>query len=113
MSRRGAHAEARALAERVLAAQPGFPDAVNVVAAADLAAGDAPASQARLEAVIADPRLTAQQLAIAQGLLGDALDAQDRVAEAFTAYAACNMGLWRAYAPRSTASPARWTSPSR
>jgi tetratricopeptide (TPR) repeat protein len=99
MSRRGAHAEARALAEQVLAAQPGFPDAVNVVAAAELAAGEAPAAQARLEAVIADPRLTAQQLAIAQGLLGDALDAQDRIAEAFTAYAACNMGLWRAYAP--------------
>ena len=40
-----------------------------------------------------------EQLAIAQGLLGDVLDAQDRVAEAFTAYAACNMGLWRTYAP--------------
>ncbi|MGZ6038719.1 MAG: sulfotransferase [Phenylobacterium sp.] len=99
MSRRGAHAEARPLAERVLAAQPGFPDAVNVVAAAELAGGDAPAAQARLEALIADPRLTAQQLALAQGLLGDTLDAQNRVAEAFTAYAACNMGLWRAYAP--------------
>jgi Flp pilus assembly protein TadD len=98
MSRRGAHREARALAERVLAAQPGFPYAVNVVAAAELAVGDAPAAQARLEAEIADPRLTAQQLAWAQGLLGDTLDAQDRVAEAFTAYAACNMGLWRAYA---------------
>jgi tetratricopeptide (TPR) repeat protein len=98
MSRRGAHAEARALAEQVLAAQPGFPEAVGVVAEADLAAGDAPASQARLEALIADPRLTAQQRAFAQGQLGDALDAQDRVAEAFTAYAACNMGLWRAYA---------------
>lgn len=98
MSRRGAHAEARALAERVLAAQPGYPDAVNVVAAAELAAGDAPAAQTRLEATIADPRLTPQQLAIAQGQLGDALDAQDRIAEAFTAYAACNMGLWRAYA---------------
>jgi len=97
-SRRGAHAEARALALRVLAAQPGYPDAENAVAAADLADGDAPAAQARLEALIADPRLTAQQLAFAQGLLGDALDAQERVAEAFTAYAACNMGLWRAYA---------------
>jgi hypothetical protein len=82
----------------VLAAQPGFPDAVDVVAAADLAQGAAPAAQARLEALIADPRLTAQRLALTHGLLGDALDAQDRVAEAFTAYATCNMGLWRAYA---------------
>ena len=98
-SRRGAHREARGLAEQVLSAQPGYPDAVNVVAAAELASGDAPAAEVRLRELIADPRLTAQQLAIAQGQLGDVLDAQDRVAEAFTAYAACNMGLWRAYAP--------------
>jgi tetratricopeptide (TPR) repeat protein len=97
-SRRGAHAEARALASKVLAAQPGYPDAVIVVAAAELAEGDATAAQARLEALISDPRLTAQQLAFAQGLLGDVLDAQDRVPEAFSAYAACNMGLWRTYA---------------
>lgn len=99
MSRRGAHAEARPLALQVLAAQPGYPDAVNVVVAADLAEGAAPAAQQRLEALIADPRLTAQQLALAHGLLGDVLDAQGRVPEAFTAYAACNMGLWRTYAP--------------
>ena len=98
MSRRGAHAEARVMAMQVLAAQPDFPDAVNVLAAADLAESAAPAAQARLEALIADPRLNAQQRALAQGLLGDVLDAQDKVPEAFTAYAACNMGLWRAYA---------------
>lgn len=98
LSRRGAHAEARVLAMRVLAAQPDYPDAVNVAAAAELAEGDAPAAQRRLEALIADPRLPAQELALAQGLLGDVLDAQDRVTEAFTAYAACNMGLWRTYA---------------
>jgi Flp pilus assembly protein TadD len=105
MSRRGAHAEARAMATKVLDAQPGYPDAVNVMAAAELAGGDAPAAQARLEALIADPRLTPQQLAFAQGLLGDVLDAQDRVAEAFSAYAACNMGLWRAYAEGYGAPP--------
>jgi Flp pilus assembly protein TadD len=105
MSRRGAHAEARAMAAQVLAAQPGYPDAVNVMAAAELAAGEAPAAQARLEAMIADPRLTPQQLAFAQGLLGDVLDAQDRVPEAFSAYAACNMGLWRTYAKTYGAPP--------
>jgi tetratricopeptide (TPR) repeat protein len=99
MSRRGDHGEARALALRVLAAQPGFPDAVNVVAAADLALGDAPAAQERLEAQIATAsRLSAHELAMAQGLLGDVLDAQDRVSEAFTAYTECNLGRWRAYA---------------
>ncbi|HEX3367662.1 tetratricopeptide repeat-containing sulfotransferase family protein [Phenylobacterium sp.] len=105
MSRRGAHGEARAMAAKVLSAQPGYPDAVNVMAAAELAAGEAPAAQVRLEAMIADPRLTPQQLAFAQGLLGDALDAQDRVPEAFSAYAACNMGLWRTYAKTYGAPP--------
>ena len=98
MSRRGAHNEARAMAMRVLDAQPGFPDAVSAVAAADLAQGATAAAQARLEAMIADPRLTPQQLALAHGLLGDVLDAQDQIPEAFAAYAACNMGLWRTYA---------------
>jgi Flp pilus assembly protein TadD len=105
MSRRGAHAEACAMAAKVLAAQPGYPDAVSVMAAAELAQGEAATAQARLEALIADPRLTPQQLAFAQGLLGDVLDAQDRVPEAFSAYAACNMGLWRAYAASYGAPP--------
>jgi len=105
MSRRGAHDEARAMALRVLAAQPGFPDAVNVVAAADLAQGAPAQAQARLEAQIAEGRLGPQELAAAQGLLGDTLDAQDRVAEAFTAYTAGNMGLWRTYAKPYGAPP--------
>jgi Flp pilus assembly protein TadD len=105
MSRRGAHAEARPLAMQVLAAQPGFPDAVNVLVAADLAEGDLASAQQRLAALITDSRLTPQQLALAHGLMGDVLDAQDRVPEAFTAYAACNMGLWRTYAPTYGAPP--------
>ena len=105
MSRRGDHAQARTMAMQVLEAQPGFPDAVHAMASADLAEGAAPAAEARLRALIADPRLTAQQLALANGLLGDTLDAQDRAPEAFTAYAACNTGLWRAYANRFGAKP--------
>ena len=105
MSRRGAHAPARQMALQVLAAQPGFPDAVNVVAAADLADGQAAVAQARLETQIADARLTPHELAMTQGLLGDALDAQDRVAEAFTAYTAGNLGLWRAHAKTYGAPP--------
>ncbi|MBS0364145.1 MAG: sulfotransferase [Proteobacteria bacterium] len=104
-SRRGAHVEAKALAERVLAVQPGYPDAVRVAAAAELAAGDAPAAQRRLEALIAEPQIASQQLALTQGELGDVLDAQGRTAEAFAAYAACNMGLWRAYAPAFAGQP--------
>jgi tetratricopeptide (TPR) repeat protein len=99
LSRRGAHAEARPLAEAVLEAEPNFPDAVMVLAAADAAEGSGERAQRRLEMLAGDERLTPHQRALAQGQLGDVLDAQDLPAEAFQAYAACNMGLWRAYAP--------------
>lgn len=99
LSRRGAHAEARPLAETVLAAEPNFPDAVMVLAAADAAEGAGERARHRLELLAGDGRLTPHQRALAQGLLGDVLDAQGLAAEAFQAYAACNMGLWRAYAP--------------
>ncbi|WP_293458060.1 tetratricopeptide repeat-containing sulfotransferase family protein [Phenylobacterium sp.] len=99
LSRRGAHAEARPLAEAVLEAEPNFPDAVMVLAAADAAEGHGERAQRRLELLVGDDRLTPQQRALAQGQLGDVLDAQNLPAEAFQAYAACNMGLWRAYAP--------------
>ncbi len=99
LSRRGAHAEARPLADEVLEAEPNFPDAVMVLAAADAAEGAGERAQRRLELLAGDERLTAQQRALAHGQLGDVLDSQDLPAEAFQAYAACNMGLWRAYAP--------------
>ncbi|HEY0650063.1 tetratricopeptide repeat-containing sulfotransferase family protein [Phenylobacterium sp.] len=99
LSRRGAHAEARPLAEAVLEAEPNFPDAVMVLAAADAAEGHGERAQRRLEMLAGDERLTPHQRALAQGQLGDVLDAQDMTEEAFQAYAACNMGLWRAYAP--------------
>lgn len=99
-SRRGRHAEARGMAARVLQAQPGYPDGVMVTAQADLAEGQAAKGEASLRALIADLRTTPEQQAMAEGLLGDTLDAQDRVVEAFAAYTACNEALRAAYAPR-------------
>ncbi|MBL8554144.1 MAG: sulfotransferase [Phenylobacterium sp.] len=99
LSRRGAHAEARPLAEDVLDAQPNFPDAVMVLAAADAAEGAGERAKQRLDLLIADERVTPVQRALAQGLLGDVLDTMNLPAEAFAAYTACNMELWRAYAP--------------
>jgi tetratricopeptide (TPR) repeat protein len=99
-SRRGRSAEARELAGQVLAAQPNYPDAVMVLAQADLAEGKAADGEARLYELLADPRPTVEQRALAQGLLGDLLDAQDRPREAFAAYDTCNRALQAAYAPR-------------
>ncbi|HEY2752966.1 tetratricopeptide repeat-containing sulfotransferase family protein [Phenylobacterium sp.] len=104
-SRRGRHAEARALAERVVQGQPDYPDAVMILAQADLSEGRPGEGEARLHRLIADERANAVQQALAQGLLGDILDAQDKVIEAFKAYSTCNAGLAKAYAPRFGASP--------
>jgi tetratricopeptide (TPR) repeat protein len=104
-SRRGRHAEARELAERVVRGQPDYPDAVMVLAQADLAEGRPKEGEARLHRLIADERANAVQQALAQGLLGDILDAQDKVIEAFNAYSTCNTGLAKAYAPRFGAGP--------
>lgn len=98
LGRGGAHAQARPLAERVLAVQPNFPEAVTTLASADLADGDPAAAKARLEALLADERLSPLERALAEGLMGDVLDAQGRIAEAFHAYTACNLGLRSAYA---------------
>lgn len=100
MGRRGDHAGARDLAEKALEIQPNFPDAIMTLAAAEAFAGAADRAIARLRTLIADPNITPVQGALAMGLLGDLLDAQDRTDEAFAAYARCNTTLREAYAGR-------------
>ena len=56
-SRAGRHAEAREFAEKVLAGEPGYPDAVVVLARADLAEGYYADGENRLQALIADSRV--------------------------------------------------------
>ena len=77
-SRRGDHAEARGLAERVLKAEPGYPDAVLVLARADLAERDFAAGETRLRAMMADPRIPPTVLKLAQGLLDQIAADRDR-----------------------------------
>jgi type IV pilus assembly protein PilF len=74
-SRGGRHAEARALAERVLQAEPGFPEAVIAIVRADLAEGRRTEAEALVRALIADPRVSDGQRAMAQDLLADPSDA--------------------------------------
>ncbi|HYN45630.1 MAG TPA: sulfotransferase [Allosphingosinicella sp.] len=95
--RRGDTVEARALAARVLAREPGFPEAVMTRAGADLADGLAEPAQAALRGLIGDTRLGALDRALAHGLLGDALDAEGRFADAFDAWRTCNALQQRHY----------------
>ena len=98
--RRGQHQEARRLAEPVLEREPNYPDATMTVAAADLAEGAAARAEARIRALLADPRPSLLERALATSLLGDALDAQGRIAPAFEAYSGAGRELKRVYAER-------------
>ena len=88
--RRGDNEAARELASRVTARQPDYPEALMTLAGADLAEGRARAAEARLRLLLADPKLPAADREMAQGLLGDSLDAQERFGEAFAAWRAGN-----------------------
>jgi tetratricopeptide (TPR) repeat protein len=90
---RGAHAEARRWAERVLERLPGFPDAVLSLSAAELADGATERAEGLLRHLIADPRAGPSDRARAHGILGDVLDAAARYGQAFDAYFACNESL--------------------
>ena len=99
-SRRGVHRDARAWSEKVLALAPNHPDAVMSLAAAELAEGAPAQAEARVRALIVENALVPVDRAYAYGLLGDALDAEDRATEAFAAYLECNDELRRHYAGR-------------
>jgi tetratricopeptide (TPR) repeat protein len=87
---RGEPAEARRLSEAVLAREPGFPGAVLTLAGADLQEGRAAEAEAGLRPLLGDPRVGLIDRVIAWGMLGDALDAERRFAEAFGAWSESN-----------------------
>ncbi|HEX8232350.1 MAG TPA: sulfotransferase [Caulobacteraceae bacterium] len=99
-ARKAEYDQARQYAERALAIAPGLPVPVMALTNADMAAGDYAGAEARLRELLADPRVGPAERAIAEGLLGDVLDAQNRTAEAFAAYTSANGGLQKLHAPR-------------
>ncbi len=99
-SNRGSYPEARAWAEKSLALVPDYPDAVMSLATAELRQREPQRAEARIRALLADTRLTPLERAYASGLFGDILDVENRPADAFASYSACNDALRRLYAPR-------------
>ncbi|HEY7377848.1 MAG TPA: tetratricopeptide repeat protein, partial [Steroidobacteraceae bacterium] len=99
-SRRGEHKDARQFAGQVLRVEPNFPNAVMSLAAADIALGAAEKAETLLRDLLADPRPTRLEKALARGALADALDAQGRFREAFDAYASANEERRVIYASR-------------
>jgi tetratricopeptide (TPR) repeat protein len=99
-SRRAAYSEARNWAEKALAAMPNFPDAMMSLAATELGEGNPAKAEQGLRALLSVERLEPLDRAYANGLLGDVLDAEDRLTDAFAAYTACNDALRRIHADR-------------
>jgi len=93
-ARRGDHAEAHALADKVLRRDPNNTLARLALALADVAQKDFIAAETQARAVLNTPGTPPQQRASAMGQLGDALDGQGRTEEAFSLYTQAN-GLLR------------------
>lgn len=98
-SGRGAYPEARARAEKTLQLMPGYPEAVLSLVSCDLGERKPSFAEARVRDFLAREDLDPLSRAYALGLLGDALDAQDRTDEAFSAYSLCNRTLRVAHGP--------------
>jgi len=97
--RAGDWPQARACADLALAIDPVHPTALAVLAAAERADGEDAQAESRLNALLARSDLEASQRSYAAGLLGDLLDAQGRIGEAFAVYQEGNDALRRFHAP--------------
>ena len=91
---------ARALAERALAIDPHDAAARLAFAHAALEEKDMAAAELQVSALVRDPLLGPANRAYAMSLAGDILDAQERMAEAFAAYAASKAIQHDLYAPQ-------------
>jgi tetratricopeptide (TPR) repeat protein len=96
---RGDAKTAHELAMRALAINPGEAAARIALAHAALEQKDIAAAELQVSVLVRDPDLGPGNRAYALSLAGDILDAQDRTAEAFAAYASSKAVQRDAYAP--------------
>lgn len=99
-ARTGDAKTARAEAERALRIDPANATAAVALAQMEIAEGKYADAEIRLNAVLAKPELFGHGRSIALGLLGDALDGENREAEAFSAYAQSNSEMQKLHASR-------------
>jgi tetratricopeptide (TPR) repeat protein len=105
-ARKGDRETAAACAERALAIDPANPSATFAVAAMEIEAREGEAAAERLHALLRT-KLKPDDRTRALTLLGDALDRQDRCAEAFEAWTAAQRNFRAAYAPLLEPGPGR------
>jgi tetratricopeptide (TPR) repeat protein len=92
--------DAKSFTRLALALAPNFAVARIVDARLALRAGEAALAESILRAVLAGPQLRATQQAAAEMVLGEALEAQEKYAEAFAHFAAGNAADRAIQAPR-------------
>ena len=85
-AREGNAKQARLFAERATRSDAAEPTAAIALAIADISEKSFAAAEQRLKAALAGPRAAGHTRAVMLGFLADALDGQDRIAEAFAAY---------------------------
>ncbi len=102
---RGDYPQARTAAGKALRHLPDLPDAVLTLAEIELGEGCFGLAESRLRGQLSQGGLAPRIRAHACSLLGDALDAQGRAAEAFAAYTRCNETLREVHAPQFGAQP--------
>jgi Tfp pilus assembly protein PilF len=95
---------ARRHAARALALDPNHPSAQLALALCEFEDRHLERAETRLRQVLVEGRMNPLERAMTNGLLGDCLDAQNKVVEAFASYAACNREFAGLYAPQFAAS---------
>lgn len=100
---RGDLDQARAFADQALETDPGHPIAGMARAKIAFSDGAYEEAERRVRALIAERRLGTTDRAAARLALGDALDRQGRIAEAFAAYVSGKSEYGRYYGPRYAA----------
>lgn len=99
-ARSGRAAAARDLVQRALQTDPRNPTALIAQTLSALTGGDFAAAEAAARQVLSVDNINPGARAVAQGLLADALDGQNRAREAFAAYSAEKQILRAQHAPR-------------
>jgi Tfp pilus assembly protein PilF len=105
-AKKGERDRARACAERALALDPANPSATFAAAALEIEAGEAVQAAARLER-LSGTALKPEDRTRTLTLLGDALDKQDRRAEAFRTWSEAQRNFRAAFAPLLEPGPGR------
>lgn len=105
-AKRGEKDRGRALAARALALNPAEPAATAALATMEIEGGESDAAERRLRALLSQS-LKGDDRTRALTLLGDALDRQDRMAEAWAAYEQAQANFRSMYAPYLTPGPDR------